>query len=381
MNSTDTRSSADEPLEHEAEVMAAWRDRDDDGPPAAVDAAVLRSAATALNEGRRGGFLRGFRNRWLQPMATVAALGACLAVVVAVMQSAPSLVTPPPETELAEITAAAGGPTADTYRTDANAAPDNKSAARLAPGKTTRVEEFAVTTRRREAPQLDEFAAVAPAGALASRRKRVLVLGGTGRLGAEIIARLDPDSFDITVLARPTSSRERLSGLSVDYVTGDLLERESLQTALAERRFEYVIDASARRNHPGKFYAIAMQNLLAALRDTGVQQFILHGSIGAGESASVFSADMYARMRGVMQDKTAAETLLQASGIPFTIIRNGIIKPEGTPATGSARLTDDTATMGAVTRPDLAELTLECLGVERCLNTTLHAIDPHWDAN
>lgn len=220
--------------------------------------------------------------------------------------------------------------------------------------------------------------AAARAGDAATQASRVLVLGGTGRLGNEIIRRLRPQEHDITVFARPTSNRDRLQGLQVDFVVGDLLDKPSVVTALAGRPFDYVIDASARRNYAGVFYEIAMTNVLAAVEAENVKQFILHGSIGAGDSAAVFSDELYGRMRGIMQDKTAAEQLLRASGIPYTIIRNGIIKPYDTPPTGTAMLTEDTRAMGAVTRQDLADLTLQCLGAAACLNQTLHAIDPSW---
>ena len=222
----------------------------------------------------------------------------------------------------------------------------------------------------------------APAGAspaTSDMRSHVLVFGGTGRLGSEIVERLDPEEFEITVFARSSSSRDRLKGLQINYAIGDLLDQESVVAALRGQQFDYVIDASARRNYPGRFYEIAMQNILAGLRDSEVEQFILHGSIGAGDSAAVFSGAIYARMRGIMADKTAAEQLLERSGMPYTIIRNGAIKVFETPATGTARLTENTGRMGTITRPDLAVLTMQCLGESTCLNITFHAVDPSWD--
>jgi hypothetical protein len=82
-----------------------------------------------------------------------------------------------------------------------------------------------------------------------------------------------------------------------------------------------------------------------------------------------------------MQEKTQAERLLKDSEIRYTIIRNGVIKLDGTPATGTAELTEDKATMGTVTRLDLAALTMHCLGNESCMNKTFHAIDESWEAN
>jgi len=209
----------------------------------------------------------------------------------------------------------------------------------------------------------------------------ILVLGGTGRLGAEIVASLTTAGHPVTVFARPNSDRSRLKDLSVNYIVGDLLDGSGVLAELNGEKFDYVIDASARGPSNDPFYSDVMKNILTALQVREVQQFILHGSIGAGNSADVFTAAMYKRMRKVMQAKTEAENLLIQSGIPYTIIRNGVIKLDGTAATGTAVLTEDATKMGTVTRPDLATLTMQCLGVENCLNKTFHALDASWESD
>jgi uncharacterized protein YbjT (DUF2867 family) len=211
--------------------------------------------------------------------------------------------------------------------------------------------------------------------------KTALVLGGTGRLGAPIAAQLVDAGYTVTVFARPNSDRARLADLPIDYIMGDLLDGDSVSSAVHGKSFDIVVDASARGPNPEPFYVAVMENILAALDAKNVKQFILHGSIGAGNSKNVFSDAMYKRMRGVMAEKTQAEELLKASGIPYTIIRNGVVKLDGTPATGTAELTEDPAVMGSVTRPDLAALTMQCLANKACINKTLHAVDPSWVNN
>ncbi len=208
-----------------------------------------------------------------------------------------------------------------------------------------------------------------------------LILGGTGRLGAPIAAELVAAGYSVTVFARPDSDRARLAGLPVKYAIGDLLHADSVAQAIDDQSFDIVVDASARGPYSDPFYIAVMENTLAAVDKKSVKQFILHGSIGAGNSKHVFSSAMYQRMRGVMEEKTAAEELLKASGIPYTIIRNGVVKLDGTPATGTAELTEDSSAMGSVTRPDLAALTLRCLANAACMNKTFHAVDPSWVEN
>jgi uncharacterized protein YbjT (DUF2867 family) len=118
-----------------------------------------------------------------------------------------------------------------------------------------------------------------------------------------------------------------------------------------------------------------MRNILEALVDSKTRQFILHGSVGAGDNMKQFPAIGFERMRDVMIAKGEAEALLKASGTGYTIIRNGRIMPDGTPATGTARLTDDVMVLGTVTRLDLAALTMQCLDNPDCMNKTFHAVD------
>lgn len=205
--------------------------------------------------------------------------------------------------------------------------------------------------------------------------EQALVFGGTGRLGAPIVQLLVEAGYPVTVFARPTSNRERLTGLDVRYVTGDLMDADSVVAAIDGQAFAYVIDASARGASREAFYDTAMRNILSALNKGEVRQFILHGSVGAGDNTEKFPDVGFERMRAVMIAKGEAEALLKASGIPYTIIRNGFVRPDGTPATGTASLTEDDSTLEAVTRLDLAALTMKCLDKEECMNKTFHAVD------
>lgn len=203
----------------------------------------------------------------------------------------------------------------------------------------------------------------------------VLVFGGTGRLGAPIVRLLAEARYRVTVFARPTSDRGRLAGLDVSYLIGDLTDTDSVVEAINGKSFRFVIDASARDANGDLFYATAMRNILQAVATSHVRQFILHGSIGAGDNMQQFPNLGFERLRAVMNAKGEAEVLLRATGINFTIIRNGMVKPDGTPATGTARLTEDDKALTAVTRPDLAALTLQCLDKSECMNKIFHAVD------
>jgi uncharacterized protein YbjT (DUF2867 family) len=207
----------------------------------------------------------------------------------------------------------------------------------------------------------------------------VLVFGGTGRLGAPIVKLLVESGETVTVFARPTSDRERLAGLNVSFVTGDLLNPDEVSAAFAGRAFRAVVDASARRGTQDLFYDKAMSHIVRGADDTGVRQIIYHSSVGAGDNMAQFPRADFSGMRDVLLAKGRAERILIDSGIGYTIIRNGLIQPDGTPPTGTARLTDDQAVMSVVTRADLAALTLQCIHQSGCLNRIYHAADDSYE--
>ena len=216
--------------------------------------------------------------------------------------------------------------------------------------------------------------------ARADRDDSALVFGGTGRLGAPIVTRLVEAGYAVTVFVRPTSNRERLQDLDVAYAVGDLTDRDGMVSALAGRTFGFVIDASAKDRGEVGFYNRSMGNMLAVLDDSTVQQFILHGSVGAGDNMNNFPEVPFGRMEATLKAKGEAEDMLRDSGLTYTIIRNGRILPEDTPGTGTAELTEDDTVMANITRDDLAALTLKCLGNPDCYNKTFHAMDPGLEA-
>ena len=203
----------------------------------------------------------------------------------------------------------------------------------------------------------------------------VLVFGGTGRLGAPIVTLLVEAGYPVTVFARPTSDRKRLEGLDIEYAIGDLLNVDEVVAAFEQGDFHFVIDATSRSGNEGVFYDDAMANILRGVSVGNVTQILYHGSIGAGDNMKEFPDIDFSRLRDVLLAKGRAETMLIESGTTYTIIRNGMVRLDGTPATGTADLIEDTSVNGPVTRADLALLTMECIGNKACFNRIYHAVD------
>jgi uncharacterized protein YbjT (DUF2867 family) len=77
----------------------------------------------------------------------------------------------------------------------------------------------------------------------------------------------------------------------------------------------------------------------------------------------------------VLTAKDTAERELIASGVPYTIIRNAVLRDDAPGAREKAQLFEDQKRFGAVTRSGLGRLTAECTLQPACLGKIFHAID------
>jgi uncharacterized protein YbjT (DUF2867 family) len=129
---------------------------------------------------------------------------------------------------------------------------------------------------------------------------KIVVIGGTGRIGSKVVARLRDQGHEV-IAAAPTTG--------VNVLTG-----EGLEAALAGARV--VVDLS---NSPSfeaaaalDFFRTAGRNLLAAEATMGVGHHLALSVVGTEKlSAS-----------GYFRAKQAQEALIRASGIPYTIVHS-----------------------------------------------------------
>lgn len=209
--------------------------------------------------------------------------------------------------------------------------------------------------------------------------REVLVLGGAGQLGAEIVRLLVNNGDHVTVMVRPGTDRSRLKDLAVAYVTGDLLNDADVAAAFQGRKFTAVINAVRADGSTQHFYEQVMPGIVTHAKATGVKQIIHHGAVGAGTNVTKVNSTGWDKVPGLLErlkDHGIGEDVLVRSGVPYTIIRNARLYPDGTPSTGKAELTEDDTVLTPMTRADLAIFTVKCLGNAACLNRTYHVKDP-----
>jgi uncharacterized protein YbjT (DUF2867 family) len=145
----------------------------------------------------------------------------------------------------------------------------------------------------------------------------ILVTGGTGRLGNQIVRVLRSVGLDVRCLVRKGSEYFWLNDTGAQYFFGDLRDPESLSRAL--RDVKYLIAAAGVRveqtdNHHKNVTADGNIALFDAAKARKIEHVVFVSCAGAGEPGDV----------PALTAKRAAEDHLVASGLSHTILRPGL---------------------------------------------------------
>ena len=136
-------------------------------------------------------------------------------------------------------------------------------------------------------------------------RARVLVTGGTGELGREVVAALRAGGRDVVVLSRQAGDRS----LGVEVRVGDLGSGTGLAEAVCD--VDVIVHAASDPRGHRQVDVVGTARLLAAATATGRHPHVL--------SVSIVGID---RIRyGYYDSKLAAEALVEQSGLPWTVLR------------------------------------------------------------
>jgi uncharacterized protein YbjT (DUF2867 family) len=144
---------------------------------------------------------------------------------------------------------------------------------------------------------------------------KILVVGATGLLGAEISRRLKAAGHDVAGLVRPGSPKERLvRGSGVEVRTGDLRDAASL--AAACRGMDAVVSTATAVTSGGT------GNSLAAVDSDG-QARLIEAAKGAGVRRFLFvsTSPKYGESSPLILHKRATERRLKASGLDYLIVQ------------------------------------------------------------
>lgn len=146
----------------------------------------------------------------------------------------------------------------------------------------------------------------------------ILVTGGTGFVGSHLVRRLAQENIQTRCLIRETSRVERLKRHGVEFVYGDVTDKESLKRAAEGVEAVIHLVGIIAEKKGATFEIIHTQgtkNLVEACKEAGVKRFIYISALGARENA---------RSRYHIT-KWDAERAVIESGMEYVIFRPSIM--------------------------------------------------------
>jgi uncharacterized protein YbjT (DUF2867 family) len=178
---------------------------------------------------------------------------------------------------------------------------------------------------------------------------RVLVIGGSGPLGQQVLAHLA--DHQVTVLAR---SALALDGMTV--LRGDARNAGELEAAV--RSQDAVISAlGSKKVGPDDLQTAFLTGITAAMTANGVARLISVTPWGAGASRA--SAPLLMRMgaatilRNQLADREAGEAVVAASALSYTHVRAGALG-NGAERGGVIGTSDGRGIRTSIARADVA---------------------------
>ncbi len=169
---------------------------------------------------------------------------------------------------------------------------------------------------------------------------QTLVTGATGFVGSNVAAALAARGDRVRVLQRATSRLDALADVPVEYVTGDILDPESLGIAMQDCHLVFHVAAISQywRSHREAVYRVNVNGtrcVMQAALVAGVQRVVHTSSVAAlgypadnapADESQVFSSDLRWFVYG--HSKYLAELEVQKAieqGLPGVIVNPGIV--------------------------------------------------------
>ena len=123
-----------------------------------------------------------------------------------------------------------------------------------------------------------------------SRNGPVLVVGGTGMLGGQVVAELLSRGERVRALARPASDAKHLEQAGAEITRGDMMDPASLLHAMDGADTVITTAAGYTRHSKGdtdKIDTIGNRNLAEAASRSGVRRFVFTSILTRGQTPQI----------------------------------------------------------------------------------------------
>jgi nucleoside-diphosphate-sugar epimerase len=163
----------------------------------------------------------------------------------------------------------------------------------------------------------------------------VFVTGGTGFVGAHLVQALQARGDHVTCLVRRPALAERLGWRDVRLVRGDLDDADALHQGCAGAEIVFHVAGKIVARDAAEFMATnrdGTANVLEAAQEHGVTRIVLVSSLAAAgptvPGQPIDETRPPAPVTDYGRSKLAAEVLIRAMPVPWTVVRPPVVYGE-----------------------------------------------------
>jgi len=163
---------------------------------------------------------------------------------------------------------------------------------------------------------------------------KLIIFGATGTVGKHLVYQALAQGHEVTAFARTPSAID-FEHTRLSLFAGDVLTPADVENAIAGHDAVLITLGSAKLS--GKVRSVGTQNVINAMKKTGVSRLICQSTLGVAESRNnlnfVWKYLMFGvLLRHVLKDHIIQENWVRKSELEWTIVRPSAFvdeKPEG----------------------------------------------------
>jgi len=187
---------------------------------------------------------------------------------------------------------------------------------------------------------------------------KAFVAGATGETGRRIVQELVARNIPVRALVRDIQKARAILPPDAELVAGDVLQPESLATALGDSTVLLCATGAKPSFDPTGPYKVDFEgtkNLVDAAKAKGIEHFVLVSSLCT--SVLFHPLNLFWL---ILVWKKQAEEYIQKSGLTYTIVRPGGLKNEDN-SDAIVMQSADTLFDGSIPRQKVAQVSVEAL--------------------
>ena len=194
---------------------------------------------------------------------------------------------------------------------------------------------------------------------------KILIIGGTGPTGKELIRQALVQNHEVSVLVRDPS-KLNASADKLKIITGNVLDVDVLKQAMTEAESVISVIGVGQSLKSNNLISNAVDKIIPAMNDAGVKRIIFLSAFGVGETIAQASwiqkIAFRLFLRDIYADKEIGSAKLQNSNLDWTIVSP--VKLTNGTYTGNYKAAERVKMKGfpSISRADVADFLLKQLG-------------------